>query len=95
MVSKPRVWVAPALVSEVRDVEEGKGIVDVSVHGGAGVVPIGRDREGPVVHQAGDHVRCESNDHGLCWEESRKGGISLEPYSCVVNRWGGIMFATF
>lgn len=79
MVTKPSIWVSFASVFVVRDVEEGEAIVDVSLHGVVGVVAIGRDGEGPVVHQAGNHVWCESNDHGLCWEENKKGGINLEP----------------
>lgn len=56
MVTKPGVWISLAPVFEVGDVEVGESIVDVSVHGVVGVVPIWRDREGPVIHQAGDHV---------------------------------------
>lgn len=56
VVTKPSIWVSFASVFVVRDVEEGEAIVDVSLHGVVGVVAIGRDGEGPVVHQAGNHV---------------------------------------
>ena len=46
----------PAEVGEVIDVEDGQGVVDVATHGALGVVAVGENREGPVVHQAGDHV---------------------------------------
>jgi hypothetical protein len=41
------------------------------------MVPIGRDGEGPVIYQARDHVWCESNDHGLCWEENNKASFKF------------------
>lgn len=56
VVSKSSVWVSLASFFEVCDIEDGESIVDVSLHGVVGVVPIGRDRKGPVIHQAGDHV---------------------------------------
>lgn len=56
VVPKPSVWVSLASVFVVCDVEEGEAVVDVSLHGVVGVVPIGRDGEGPVIHQARDHV---------------------------------------
>lgn len=56
MVTKPREWVSFAFVFEVCDVEDGECVVDVPLHGVVSVVPIGRDREGPVIYQAGDHV---------------------------------------
>lgn len=56
VVAKPSVWVSFASVFVVRDVEVREAIVDVSLHGVVGVVAIGRDGEGPVVHQAGNHV---------------------------------------
>lgn len=70
-----RVWISLALVFEVCDVENGEGTVDVAFHGVMGVVPIGGDREGPVIHQPGDHVWRESNDHGLYGEENKKGAL--------------------
>lgn len=56
VVTKPNVWISLASVFEVRDVEDGESIVDVSHHGELGVVSIRWDRKGPVIHQAGDHV---------------------------------------
>lgn len=78
MATRTRVWIPLAYVFEVRDIEDGESVVDVSLHGVVGVVPIGRDGEGPVIHQAGDHVWRESNDHGLCVGGNKKRGINLE-----------------
>lgn len=56
MTTRPRVRISLASVFKVRDTEVGESIVDVSLHGVVGVVSIRRDGEGPVIHQAGDHV---------------------------------------
>lgn len=56
IVSKPNVWVFLVCVFEVGDVEDGESIVDVAVHGVVSVLPVGRDGEGPIVYQPGDHV---------------------------------------
>jgi hypothetical protein len=56
IVTKPNVWVFFVCVLEVRDVEDRESVVDVAVHGVISVVPVGRDRERPIIHQAGDHV---------------------------------------
>lgn len=56
IVAKSNVWVFFVCIFEVGDVEDRESVVDVAVHGVGTVVPIGRDGEGPIVHQAGDHV---------------------------------------
>lgn len=56
VVAKPNVRVFFVCIFEVGDVEDRESVVDVAVHGVVSVVPIGRDGEGPIVHQAGDHV---------------------------------------
>lgn len=55
----------PAVVGEVIDVKYRQRGVDVALHGVIWVISIRVHRERPVVHQPWNHVRCESNDHGL------------------------------
>lgn len=56
IVAKPNVRVFFVCIFEVCDVEDGEGVVDVAVHGVVSVIPIGRDGEGPIIHQARYHV---------------------------------------
>ena len=75
IVTTPGVRIFQASVLEVCDFEDGERVVDVPLHGIVGVGPVGRDREGPVIHQAGDHVRRESDNHGLRREANKRGAL--------------------
>lgn len=95
MTTRPRVQICLASVFKVRNTKVGESIVDVSLHGVMGVVPIRRDGKGPVIHQAGDHVWRESNDHGLCWEENKKGDINLGPSQLWLSSMPELHFHQF
>lgn len=89
VVTEPNVWVLFVCILEVGDVEDRESHVDVAVHGVVSVFPIGRDGEGPIIHQAGDHVWCEGNDHGLHWGKWESDVRVAElwfPPSCI-SQW--------
>lgn len=87
IVTKPNVWVFFVCVLEVRDVEDRESVVDVAVHGVISVVPVGRDRERPIIHQAGDHVWCESNDHGLHGGKEERDVRVAAMAHCMAELW--------